>query len=94
MYPAAPSASAEIARIHYSGDYIGSNGRVKIDVFDVSLCRCCLCDQKRKMVRKKTVQKLWERDVDFVGLGKKQIGTRLGENAVQLVVEWTLDMLQ
>jgi hypothetical protein len=58
MYPAASSAAAEIAKIHYSGDYIGSNRRVKFDVFDVSVGPNCLCVQKRKMTRKKTVQKL------------------------------------
>jgi hypothetical protein len=58
MYPAASSASAEIARIHYSGDYIGSNGRVKIDVFAVSVWHDCLCGEKLKMTRKKRVQKL------------------------------------
>lgn len=58
MYSVAFSAPAEIAKFHYSEDYIGSNQRVKIDVSDVSVCRYCLCVQKRKMARKKTVQKL------------------------------------
>jgi len=70
MYSVALSASAEIAKFHYCEDYIGSNERVKIDVSDVSVCQYCLCVQKRKIARKKTVQKLWERDVDFAGSGK------------------------
>jgi hypothetical protein len=58
MYSVALSASAEIAKFHYCEDYIGSNERVKIDVSDVSVCQYCLCVQKQKIARKKTVQKL------------------------------------
>jgi len=58
MHPAASSASAEIARIHYSQDYIGSNERVKIDVFDVSLWYNSLYGKRWKKARKKRVQKL------------------------------------
>ena len=78
MHPAASSASAEIARIHYSEDYIGSIERVKIDVFDVSLCRYGLYGKRRKKVRKKRVQKFWERDGDFAGLGNARFAVALG----------------
>jgi hypothetical protein len=78
MHPAASSASAEIARIHYSEDYIGSIERVKIDVFDVTLCHYGLYGKRRKKVGKKRVQKFWERDGDFAGLGNARFAVALG----------------